>query len=75
MRPMITANVTNRETSLFQSVIGAAIRIQHDRQCIDAKARSTDGMDIADAISQVDSGSRDRPVSSVTIDRVELGSS
>ncbi len=29
---------------------------QQDRQCIDAKARSTDGMDIADAISQVDSG-------------------
>ena len=34
--------------------------------------RVTDGMDIADAISKVDSDGRDRPVSPVTIDRVEL---
>ena len=34
--------------------------------------RVTDGMDVADAISKVDSDTRDRPVSPVTIDRVEL---
>ena len=34
--------------------------------------RVTDGMDVADAISRVDSDSRDAPVNPVTIDRVEL---
>ncbi|MGH3083887.1 MAG: hypothetical protein ACRDNP_07455 [Gaiellaceae bacterium] len=38
-------------------------------------ARSTDGMDIAGAISQVDSDSCDYPVEAVTMNRVELGSS
>ena len=34
--------------------------------------RVTDGMDVVDAISRVDTDSRDRPVTPVTIDRVEL---
>jgi cyclophilin family peptidyl-prolyl cis-trans isomerase len=34
--------------------------------------RVVDGMDVTDAISRVDSDTRDRPVSPVTIDRVEL---
>ena len=34
--------------------------------------RVTDGMNVVDAISQVDSDGRDRPVDPVTIDRVEL---
>ncbi len=35
--------------------------------------RVTDGMDVVDEISQVESDSRDRPVDAVTIERVELG--
>ena len=34
--------------------------------------RVTEGMDVADAISKVDSDSRDRPVEPVTIERIEL---
>jgi peptidyl-prolyl cis-trans isomerase B (cyclophilin B) len=34
--------------------------------------RVTDGMDVADTISTVESDARDRPVEPVTIDRVEL---
>ncbi|MGH3143072.1 MAG: peptidylprolyl isomerase [Gaiellales bacterium] len=34
--------------------------------------RVTEGMDVADAISTVDSDGRDRPVEPVTIERVEL---
>ena len=34
--------------------------------------RVTDGMDVVDEISQVESDSRDRPVDAVTIERVEL---
>jgi len=35
--------------------------------------RVTQGMDVADAISQVDTDGRDRPLLPVTIERVELG--
>jgi cyclophilin family peptidyl-prolyl cis-trans isomerase len=35
--------------------------------------RVTKGMDVVDAISKVESDSRDKPVEPVTIDRVELG--
>ena len=34
--------------------------------------RVTDGMDVVDAISRVDSDGRDRPVEPITIERVEL---
>ena len=34
--------------------------------------RVTDGMDVVDTISRVDSDARDKPVSPVTIDRIEL---
>jgi cyclophilin family peptidyl-prolyl cis-trans isomerase len=34
--------------------------------------RVTDGMDVADAISRVDTDARDAPVKPVTVDRVEL---
>jgi peptidyl-prolyl cis-trans isomerase B (cyclophilin B) len=34
--------------------------------------RVTDGMDVADAISKVDSDARDRPIDAVTIDRIAL---
>jgi peptidyl-prolyl cis-trans isomerase B (cyclophilin B) len=36
--------------------------------------RVTDGMDVVDEISGVDTDSRDRPVDAVTIERVELAS-
>jgi cyclophilin family peptidyl-prolyl cis-trans isomerase len=36
--------------------------------------RVTDGMDVVDEISDVDTDSRDRPVDAVTIERVELAS-
>jgi cyclophilin family peptidyl-prolyl cis-trans isomerase len=34
--------------------------------------RVTDGMDVADAISRIDTDARDAPVKPVTVDRVEL---
>ena len=37
--------------------------------------RVTDGMDVVDTISRVDSDARDKPVSPVTIDRIELPAS
>jgi hypothetical protein len=57
-----------------RQLISVATRPRVQPRARDALS-ATPARDIADAISQVDSGSRDRPVSSVTIDRVELGSS